>query len=155
MEVGIMKRGVIFSTVSLRAIIVTVAAIAGSISLVVAGTVVTEFRGEPGFNKVVLKWNSEGEHNLKGFDIQRSLTQQDQELEKNKIGFIEAKGAAQGKTEYVYEDNTVFKTAGRTYYYRLKIVDKDDRFTYSQVISVSPTISSARQTWGSIKAMFR
>jgi hypothetical protein len=38
----------------------------------------------------------------------------------------------------------------------LKIVDKDGQATtYSQVISIAPTISSARQTWGSIKAMFR
>jgi hypothetical protein len=68
---------------------------------------------------------------------------------------VEAKGSAQGRTEYAYEDDSVFKTAGRTYYYRLKIVDQDGRFTYSPIITVSPTISSARQTWGSIKAMFR
>jgi hypothetical protein len=137
------------------AALLTVASIIGSLSLVFAGAIVTGFRGEPGFNKVTLKWTSEGENNLKGFEIQRALTNQESELEKNKIAAVEAKGSAQGRTEYAYEDDSVFKTAGRTYYYRLKIVDQDGRFTYSPIITVSPTISSARQTWGSIKAMFR
>lgn len=125
------------------------------ISAVFAGAIVTGFRGEPGLNKVTLKWNSEGENNLKAFEVQRAIINQDQELEKNRIATLEAKGNAQNRSEYVYEDNSVFKTTGRTYYYRLKIVDQDGRFTYSPVITVSPTISSARQTWGSIKAMFR
>jgi hypothetical protein len=127
----------------------------GSLSIVLAGAIVTGFRGEPGFNKVTLKWTAESENNLKGYDIQRALTNQDQELEKNKIAFVEAKGSAHGRTDYTYEDNSVFKATGRTYYYRLKLVDQDGRFTYAPIISVSPTISSARQTWGSIKAMFR
>ncbi len=125
------------------------------LSAVFAGAIVTGFRGEPGLNKVTLKWNSEGENNLKAFEVQRAIINQDQELEKNRIATLEAKGNAQNRSEYVYEDNSVFKTTGRTYYYRLKIVDQDGRFTYSPVITVSPTISSARQTWGSIKAMFR
>jgi len=131
------------------------ASLLASLSLAFAGAIVTGFRGEPGFNKVTLKWTSEGENNLKGFDIQRALINQEQELEKNKIAAVDARGSVPGKTEYTYEDNSVFKTTGRTYYYRLKIVDQDGRFTYSPIITVSPTISSARQTWGSIKAMFR
>jgi hypothetical protein len=138
-----------------RAALLTVIGIIASLSLAFAGAIVTGFRGEPGFNKVSLKWTSEGENNLKGFDIQRALTNQEQDLEKNKIASVDARGTAFGKTEYIYEDNSVFKTTGRTYYYRLKIVDQDGRFTYSPIITVSPTISSARQTWGSIKAMFR
>ncbi len=130
-------------------------ALIGTLSTVLAGAIVTGFRGEPGFNKVTLKWISEGENSLKAFEIQRAIINQDQELEKNKVATLEAKGSLQNRTEYVYEDNSVFKTTGRTYYYRLKIVDQDGRFTYSPIITVSPTISSARQTWGSIKAMFR
>lgn len=130
-------------------------AILGMLSTVLAGAIVTGFRGEPGFNKVTLKWTSESENSLKAFEIQRAIVNQDQELEKNKVTTLEAKGSLQNRTEYVYEDNSVFKTTGRTYYYRLKIVDQDGRFTYSPIITVSPTISSARQTWGSIKAMFR
>jgi hypothetical protein len=122
-----------------------------SISLAWAGAVVSDFRGEPGRNKVTLKWTSEAEINLKGFEIERGLSKTEME----KLEFLEAKGAAVGKTEYLYEDNSVFKSEGRVYYYRLKIVDKDGSSTYTATIEVNPVISSARATWGSIKAMFR
>jgi hypothetical protein len=146
-----MKREIL-NTASVKAGILALIGLMGSLSLVFAGAVITGFKGEPGLNKVTLKWFTEAENNLKGFDIERGLS--DQQFEK--IGSVEAKGGANEKREYVYEDNTVFKTTGRIYYYRLKIVDKDGSPpTHSPVITVAPTISSARQTWGSIKAMFR
>ncbi len=122
-----------------------------TVTLAWAGAIVSEFRGEPGRNKVTLKWTSEAEINLKGFEVHRGLNK----TELDKIDFVDAKGSAVGKTEYVYEDNSVFKSESRVYYYRLKLVDKDGGATETAMIEVSPTISSARATWGSIKAMFR
>ena len=123
----------------------------GVASVLWAGAVVSEFRAEPGRNKVVLKWIAEAEINLKGFEIERGVSKTDLQ----KVDFLEAKGNATAKTEYAYEDNTVFKTEARVYFYRLKILDHDGAFTLTNVIEVNPTISSARATWGSIKAMFR
>lgn len=122
-----------------------------SASLVVAGAIVSEFRGEPARNKVTLKWTAEAEVNLKAFEIERGLDERTFE----KIATVEAKGNPTAKIDYSYEDNTVFKTTARVYYYRLKIIDRDESYTYSNTIHVNPTISSARATWGSIKAMFR
>lgn len=122
-----------------------------SASLMWAGAIVSEFRGEPARNKVTLKWTAEAEVNLKAFEIERGLDERTFE----KIATIEAKGNPTTKTDYSYEDNTVFKTTARVYYYRLKIIDRDESYTYSNTIHVNPTISSARATWGSIKAMFR
>ena len=135
----------------MKRMICIVALLVLSLALAWAGAVVSDFRGEPGRNKVTLKWTSEAEINLKGFEIERGLSKTEME----KIEMIEAKGAAVGKTEYVFEDNSVFKSDGRVYYYRLKIVDKDGLSTYTTTIEVNPIISSARATWGSIKAMFR
>lgn len=122
-----------------------------SASLVLAGAIVSEFRGEPARNKVTLKWTAEAEINLKAFEVERGLDERTFE----KIATVEAKGNPTAKTDYSYEDNTVFKSTARVYYYRLKIIDRDESFTYSNTIHVNPTISSARATWGSIKAMFR
>lgn len=122
-----------------------------SASLMWAGAIVSEFRGEPARNKVTLKWTAEAEVNLKAFEIERGLDERTFE----KIATVEAKGNPTAKTDYSYEDNTVFKTTARVYYYRLKIIDRDESYTYSNTIHVNPTISSARATWGSIKAMFR
>lgn len=124
---------------------------AGLTSVLSAGAIVSEFRGEPARNKVTLKWTSEAEINLKGFEVERGLSKTDLQ----KIDFVDAKGSAVAKTEYSYEDNTVFKAEGRVYYYRLKVVDKDGATSTTNVIEVNPIISGARATWGSIKAMFR
>ncbi|MFQ5708546.1 MAG: hypothetical protein ACE5HO_13905 [bacterium] len=121
------------------------------VPLLYAGAIIIDFRAEPGFNKVALKWSSQNEVNLKGFEVQRGF-------EKNnfkEIGFVKAITGQQDKKNYSYEDKTVFKQTSRNFFYRLKIMDKDGSFTYSKEISATPTISSARQTWGSIKAMFR
>lgn len=117
-----------------------------------AGSIVKDFRGEPGYNKVTLHWKSENENNLKGFEIERSF---DKSLWE-KVGFVEARGNVLGITEYAFEDRSVFKPNDRTFHYRLKVVDRDNSFTYyGETVTVSAAISSARQTWGRIKAMFR
>ncbi len=122
-------------------------------SILIAGAIVSDFRAQPGLNKVVIKWKSQNETNLKGFEVERSLD--DRVTNFKTVKFVAVKVGSENKKEYEFEDSTVFKSLERTYYYRLKIIDIDDSSSYSKVISVSPTISSARQTWGSIKAMFR
>lgn len=117
-----------------------------------AGSIVKDFRGEPGFNKVTLRWKAESENHLKGYDIERSFDRSVWD----KVGFVNARGVAVGSADYTFEDRTVFKPNDRVYYYRLKIVDQDNSFTYfGEIVTVSPTTSTPRKTWGSIKAMFR
>lgn len=120
-------------------------------SFLFAGAIIIDFRGEPAYNKVVLKWTTQNEINLKGFEIERGLN----ENNFKKIDFVKASKENKVKKEYKYEDKSVFKTFERTFYYRLKIIDNDGKFSYSKNISVTPTVSSIRRTWGSIKAMFR
>lgn len=118
-----------------------------------AGAVIINFRGEPGTNKVTLKWSTLSEVNCKGFEIERSLNQADFK----KIGFKKASGNSSAQINYVFEDKNVYKSAvSRTFYYRLKIVNLDGSSKiFSQVVAVTPSISGARYTWGSIKALFR
>jgi hypothetical protein len=132
--------------------IIVLGALACLFSLARAGSIVKDFRGEPGYNLVTLRWKSESETNLKGFEIERSF---DKNLWE-KVGMVNARGNSTAVTDYVFEDRSVFKPNDRTFHYRLKIVDKDNSFTYyGEIVTVSAAISSARQTWGSIKAMFR
>ncbi|TDI82956.1 MAG: hypothetical protein E2O78_08910 [Caldithrix sp.] len=124
-----------------------------AIPLLIAGTIVLDFHGQTGFNKVTIKWTSQNEVNLKGFEIERSFDEKSSNFKMLK--FLPAKQEQKDKKQYEYEDTTVFKSTERTFYYRLKIIDMDGSSSHSKIISVSPTVSSARQTWGSIKAMFR
>jgi len=134
-------------------ILSTVIILIWSASVLFSGTIVGSFRAEPGFNRVLLKWTSEKEINLKGFEIERSFENRASTF--RRIDFLAVSLALQDKKEYEYEDKTVFKSGDRTFYYRLKIVDEDGSSTHSDVVAVSPNISSTRHTWGSIKAMFR
>ncbi len=118
-----------------------------------SGAVIIDFRGESGTNKVTLFWATLSEVNCQGFEIERSLNRDDY----NKVGFLEGAGNSSERNEYKFEDKTVYKTSiNRTFYYRIKIVDTSGKKSvFSQVVSVTPSISGARYTWGSIKALFR
>jgi len=117
-----------------------------------AGAVVTDFRGEAGFNRVELKWIVGAESNLKGYQILRSMDG----LDFQTIAFVKAKVNESGEKTYTYIDRTVFKPTGNVFHYKLRFVNNDDSTSdFERVIVVSPQISAARHTWGSIKAMFR
>ncbi len=118
-----------------------------------AGAVIVDFRGEAGSNKVTLFWSTLNETNCNGFQIERSLNKEDFK----KISFIKGSGNSAGRKDYRYEDKTVYKPQmDRIFYYRLIIINQDNsESVYSQVVSVTPSISGARYTWGSIKALFR
>lgn len=120
---------------------------------VYAGAVIVDFRGEPGAGKVTLYWATLSETNCKGFQIERSLNKKDFK----RIGFVEGMGSSAGRRNYEYVDKTVFKSqADRTFYYRLRVQNLDEtESAYSEIVAVTPSISGARYTWGSIKAMFR
>jgi len=125
-----------------------------SFVIVYGNAVIVDFQGDPGNNKVTLHWATISEVNCKTFEIERSLNNTDFK----KIGSLRAIGNSTSRQEYSFEDKNVFKTTSlsRTFYYRLKVIDVDGSFRlHSEVISVTPSISGAKYTWGSIKALFR
>ncbi len=120
--------------------------------LLYAGAVLSDFRAEPGLNKVELKWVVTAENSLKGYRVMRGLTSNSFQ----RIGFVTAKGVSAGEQTYQFTDDSVFKSSGRSYYYKIQFVNLDGTVSnYEKIVTVSPQISSARQTWGSLKAMFR
>lgn len=102
---------------------------------------------QPIKDNIVLKWKSINESQVKNYVIERSTDN----FTFRQIKTVQPLG---DNTEYIYTDTNVFKTAARTFYYRLKIIKKDGTFIYSNTVHLSPRISSAKQTWGSIKAIF-
>jgi hypothetical protein len=117
-----------------------------------SGAIISDFQGEPGFNRVELKWIVSAENSLKGYQVMRSLDGN----HFDSIANVAASKTESGEKTYHYNDTSVFKQTGRTFYYKLKIVNDDgSTLDYDKVLVISPQISAARQTWGSIKAMFR
>ncbi len=123
-------------------------------SLAFADAVIKKFNLYPGYNQVTVTWETGDESKIKGYEIQRGVSA----TALNRVAYVTAKKTPGQSHKYEYVDKTVFKlttAGGRTYYYRIKTEFTDGSSNLSKVESVSPTISSARQTWGSIKAMFR
>lgn len=117
-----------------------------------AGAVISEFRAETMTNQVMLKWVVTAEQGLKGYRILRSMDATTYQ----KIGFVAAVGISSSEQSYSFIDKSVFKSADRIYHYKIQLVNMDGSVdNFEKTVSVSPQISSARQTWGSLKAMFR
>ena len=117
------------------------------VSLVFGKTVILEFRAEPENEKIVISWRTGEEVDLQHFEVQRST---DRETFVT-IGTVPAKGS---NSEYQFED-TGLSHFKNVFYYRLKIVDQDGSYEYTDTLPVLPKISSIKRTWGTIKALFR
>ena len=79
-----------------------------------------------------LTWSTASESNNSGFELQRSTDGQ----VFNALGFVSSKsdnGNSAATLSYSFDDRKPF-TAGS--YYRLKQIDKDGRFTYSNIIAL-------------------
>jgi hypothetical protein len=83
-------------------------------------------------NTIELVWNTATELNNAGFEIQRSvISNQISEKAWSKIGFVEGNGTTNAPRSYRFSDNNF--RAGK-YQYRLKQIDSDGNFTYSNVV---------------------
>jgi hypothetical protein len=87
------------------------------------------FTGTAVQQDVKLEWSTASESNNKGFEIQRSM-------DAGKwigVGFIAGAGNSQVKQTYAYTDRN--RPAGK-FFYRLKQVDIDGRFTFSNILAI-------------------
>lgn len=89
----------------------------------------TGFWSETSGNSIWLNWETATEINSQGFSIERRTGS----TEFEPVGWVESLGSPTQGKRYQFEDPDVL--AGVTYYYRLKMVDLDGTFKYSEVIS--------------------
>ena len=86
-------------------------------------------------NNVVLSWATATETNNSGFGIERS----EDNINFTNIGFVPGFGTTTEPKSYSYTDQSV--NSGK-YYYRLKQVDFDGSFNYSEVVEVDISLPS-------------
>ena len=97
----------------------------------------TSFSASALENVVTLDWTTATELNNRGFNIERSS-------EKNEwrtIGFIEGKGTTSEPQHYMYSDNLNDVKSNKVYY-RLKQIDNDGTYKYSNIVEVGIVPSS-------------
>lgn len=82
-------------------------------------------------NEINLFWKTETEVDNYGFNVERKIN----EGEWNTITFIQGHGNSNSPKEYNYSDKDFF-AGGSKFQYRLKQVDNDGGFEYSDVVEV-------------------
>lgn len=93
----------------------------------------THFQAEAKDADALLTWQSESEHNLSHYDIERSTDQRNWQ----NIGKVDGKGDTHTSTNYQWTDAGALRNAtGEYLYYRLKMVDTDAASEYSPIRSV-------------------
>lgn len=118
-------------------------------SLLYAVTEIQYFTAKNESDAILLEWKTGLEDNLNRFEIERSASTPNNFMQ---VGNITAIG---NNSYYYFRDEVTASPQTPVYYYRLKLVDNNGGHTYSQTITVTHVISSVRDTWGSIKSIFR
>jgi len=90
----------------------------------------TSFSAVINDNSVTLNWKTETEVNNYGFEIQRSTQIDKWEV----LGFVEGHGNSNSPKQYSFTDKN--PVGGSNYSYRLKQIDTDGKFEYSDVVEV-------------------
>lgn len=88
-----------------------------------------KFEGELINDQVLLEWTTESEVQNEGFVIERSQNS----IEFDEVDFVEGNGTTTSMNSYQYRDDLVLNA---TSYYRLKQVDFDGGYAYSDVIRI-------------------
>ena len=89
----------------------------------------TSFTAEASENEIILNWTTATELNNQGFEIDRSSDNETFE----KIGFVPGFGTTTESISYTYQ---IVEFASGIQYYRLKQIDFDGTYEYSEVIEV-------------------
>jgi hypothetical protein len=92
------------------------------------------FTGVLNGERIDLNWRTETEVNNYGFEIERSKDKTDWRT----IGFVEGNGNSNSPKRYNFTDSDISKSG--SYFYRLKQIDSDGTFEYSEVIDVEVNI---------------
>ncbi len=111
------------------------------------GASLVSFQGYNQGEDIKIEWQTAKETSLKNFVIERKTNESDY----IEIATVQPKG---DNSFYSYLDETAYKQNDFVFIYRLKIVELNNTYSYSNTITVSP-VQGVKRTWGSIKAMFR
>ena len=81
----------------------------------------------------LLNWKTTNEQNTAHFEIQRSVDGRTYV----KMGTVDAAGTFAGNRTYSYIDKNMLSLSSAVVYYRLKMIDLDGKFTYSNIITLT------------------
>ncbi|HAL57407.1 MAG TPA: hypothetical protein DCP63_13300 [Bacteroidetes bacterium] len=104
---------------------------------------------------IKVSWQTEDETGVMRFEVWRSQIVGGVLGDFMKVGSIEQSSLRGNNSSYEFVDQSVFKTAGNVFAYKVRVVFQSGAIFDSDITRTSSTTSAAKRTWGSIKAMFR
>lgn len=93
---------------------------------------------------VLLNWKTAWEQNNKGFEIERRLSNENLFSKIGLVASLAPGGSSSTALNYSYTD---FNNFGEESYYRLRQVDLDNKFAYSQIVKVNLLKSNHAQLY--------
>jgi len=122
-----------------------------TVSVAYAGLTFEFFTGKTNAEGILIEWKTGDESGTVKFEVERSASTP------NSFIFVKSITANGSNSYYSFQDNGVdFKgKSGSVYYYRLKCITANGSYSYTNSITVVHTVSGIKNTWGSIKAIFR
>ena len=109
----------------------------------------TNFSANVNGDDVILNWSTASEINNQGFEIHRKISDKgNQQSEWNMIGFVNGSGTTSETRNYNFTD---YNLISGSYSYRLKQIDFDGTYEYSDIVEVEvnsiPTRFSLEQNY--------
>jgi hypothetical protein len=99
----------------------------------------TSFTAAAVGNKVILKWSTASETNNYGFEIHRASVNGDDSRDWINAGFVKGNGTTSEDQNYSFEDKNL---SSGSYVYRLKQVDMDGSYSFTNEINIAVTTPS-------------
>jgi hypothetical protein len=90
------------------------------------------FNSEVTGNSVTLSWMTATETNTRGFAVERAISSDYRDITWKEISFVPASGTSTEIRRYSFTDESVIPGS---YLYRLRIIDNDGSYSYSDVIN--------------------
>jgi len=106
---------------------------------------VTDLSASLDRQNVVVTWRTATEVSCAGYEIQREQENKDANYQNSnwqKVGYVDGSGTTNAPHSYSFKDNNA--PAGK-YLYRLKQIDRDGNFKYSQTVEI--TVNGAPMTF--------
>lgn len=135
---------------NLRRLIVAVVIAVLAASTVLAIVIKDRPTAQSNGSDVAIRWTTVDESGVQRFDILRRSGWSGDFLV---IGTVDQLRG--GSSTYEFIDKSAFKGSGGLYQYKVRIVNGQSPAPETEIVSVSHVSSTAKRTWGSIKAMFR
>ena len=149
------KDAEIYIFVLMKKLYIILLLIAATVIVFAQDTIISSFTAKSDGKDVTLEWRTSNETNISHFEIERAPINKP-------FKYLSTEKAHGFASTYTFTDDNVFNKedgsstqSNHNFMYRIKIVKKDQQYSYSNNVNVVHNISGIQKTWGMIKEMFR